>query len=202
MRNASLGRAGLEKRRLPARVVITIAVNGLKIRLWRSMVTASGIMLGIAFLSFVLTGKLLSTHAGMEQQARQTWLVVMALLISFVSITNSMLMSVAERFREIGTMKCLGAQDRFVVNLFLIEATLVGMVSSVAGWAVGFLAAMIVRWSELGFAGALKGVSGNLVLELCVGCALLGGVLTLLATIMPAIQAAAMPAAAALRTEV
>ena len=39
---------------------------------------------------------------------RQIWLVIMALLVCTVGITNAMLMSVAERFREIGTMKCLG----------------------------------------------------------------------------------------------
>ncbi len=52
---------------------------------------------------------------------RMIWLVVMSLLVCTVGITNSMLMAVTERFKEIGTMKCLGALDSFVVLLFLLE---------------------------------------------------------------------------------
>ena len=48
------------------------------------------------------------------------WLLGLALLVAFVGILNAMLMSVTERFREIGTMKCLGALDGFIVRLFLI----------------------------------------------------------------------------------
>ena len=53
------------------------------------------------------------------QTQKHTWLVVMSLLVSAVGITNSMLMSVTERYKEIGTMKCLGALDSFIVKLFL-----------------------------------------------------------------------------------
>ncbi len=42
-------------------------------------------------------------------------------------------MAVADRFREIGTMKCLGALDRFIVRLFLIEATLQGFIGAFIG---------------------------------------------------------------------
>ena len=71
-----------------------------------------------------------------------TWLILMALLTCAVGITNAMLMSVTERFREIGTMKCLGAQDRLVVQLFLIESGLLGVVGSAGGIVLGIAVAL------------------------------------------------------------
>ena len=57
----------------------------------------------------------------------------MSLLVCFVGITNSMLMSVTERYKEIGTLKCLGALDNFIVKLFLIESGLLGFFGSLGG---------------------------------------------------------------------
>lgn len=190
------------QQRLPLPVVIEIAKNGLKTRFWRSMVTAAGIFLGIAFFSFVLTNQIAVTHETPDERARQLWLIVMSLLVSTVGIANSMLMSVTERFREIGTMKCLGALDGFVVTLFFLEAVFMGIVASFAGWLLGFIASMIVRWAELGWAGAWDGLGGGHVLLLAVIATVVGGVLTMIATIAPAMRAAAMPAVSALRTEV
>lgn len=190
------------QQRLPMRVVLEIAKNGLKIRFWRSMVTAAGIFLGIAFFSFVLTNQVAVTHETDEERARQIWLIVMSLLVSTVGIANSMLMSVTERFREIGTMKCLGALDGFVVTLFFIEALFMGVVASFAGWLLGFLTSMCVRWAEYGWAGAWAGLDSAHVLLLGLVATGVGAVLTLIATIAPAMRAAAMPAVAALRTEV
>ena len=190
------------QKKLPVRVVIEIAKNGLKIRFWRSMVTAAGIFLGIAFFSFVLTNQFAVTHETSNERARQLWLIVMSLLVSTVGIANSMLMSVTERFREIGTMKCLGALDGFVVTLFFIEALFMGIVASFVGWLLGFLVAMTVRWGEYGWAGAWAGLDGPRFLMLVGFATGIGAVLTLIATIAPAMRAAAMPAVAALRTEV
>jgi len=50
-----------------------------------------------------------------------------------------MLMSVTERSGEIGTLKCLGALDAYVVRLFLLESLLVGLVGSVGGTLIGWL---------------------------------------------------------------
>ena len=50
-----------------------------------------------------------------------------------------MLMSVTERFREIGTMKCLGALDGFIVKLFLIESLFQGMAGTVMGVLLGLV---------------------------------------------------------------
>jgi hypothetical protein len=68
-----------------------------------------------------------STPKEIESNRIQTrWLMSLALLVAFVGILNAMLMSVTERFREIGTMKCLGALDSFIIKLFLIESLFQG----------------------------------------------------------------------------
>ena len=61
------------------------------------------------------------------------------MLVAFVGVLNAMLMSVTERFREIGTMKCLGALNSFIVKLFLIESLFQGRrrgTSSESCWAI------------------------------------------------------------------
>src|SRR5207302_8443155 len=71
------------------------------------------------------------------QEAQTRWLVGLALLVAFVGILNAMLMSVTERFREIGTMKCLGALDGFIVKLFLLESAFQGIVGTLIGIVLG-----------------------------------------------------------------
>src|SRR5205085_3164080 len=70
---------------------------------------------------------------------RQLWLVSLSLVVCTVGIANSMLMSVTERFKEIGTMKCLGALDGFIVKLFFIESCLLGFLASLLGCLAGIM---------------------------------------------------------------
>jgi hypothetical protein len=64
---------------------------------------------------------------------RMLWLVGVACLVCIVGIANAMLMSVMERFREIATMKCLGATDGFVLTLFILESCIQGLAGGVVG---------------------------------------------------------------------
>jgi putative ABC transport system permease protein len=190
---------------LPLSKAIEISLKSIKIRLSRSIITASGIMLGIAFFSSVYASRLFPVK-GTSAEAiaaahRQDWLAVMALLVCFVGIMNAMLMSVTERFKEIGTMKCLGALDRFVVTLFIIEAGFLGIISSSIGWFVGWLITSTVHIFTDGpraFGGGFwLGTLGQLAISVGIGV-----VITLLAAIPPAYRAAKMPPVAALRTEI
>lgn len=194
---------------LPLRKALEISINSIRIRFWRSMITAGGIFLGIAFLVSVLTTSLVQANlpetmdaaAKAAAQNRQLWLVIMSLLVCTVGITNSMLMSVTERFKEIGTMKCLGALDRFVVELFLLESGLLGLIASFVGSIVGFGSIALLALASHGWVvvGAIRFLD---ILRVMGTAMLIGMVLTIVATIPPAIKAAKMPPAMALRTEI
>jgi putative ABC transport system permease protein len=189
---------------LPWSKALEISLRSIKIRFARSLITAGGIFLGIAFFSSVKASGLFPVGEGAEARAaanRQQWLAVMALLVCFVGIMNSMLMSVTERFKEIGTMKCLGALDSFIVKLFFIEAVLMGFIASALGWLLGWLITSGVHLITTGtkdFGAAFwTGSISQAVLSIAIGAGI-----TLFAGIPPAMRVAGMPAAAALRSEV
>lgn len=132
---------------------------------------------------------------------RMWWLVGMSLLVCMVGITNSMLMAVTERFKEIGTMKCLGATDNFVVLLLVLESSMLGICASALGWVLGFVAMVLIAGTSKGW-NMVATMSPVGVLATLGICIVAGMFLTLIATILPAMQAAKMPAAMALRSEI
>jgi len=132
---------------------------------------------------------------------RMIWLVVMSLLVCAVGITNSMLMAVTERYKEIGTMKCLGALDKFVVELFMLESGMMGIAASILGWVVGFLLMVLLAGATRGW-DLVANIQGMAVLVTFFEAIGIGLLLTLVATIAPAKRAADMPPAMALRSEI
>ena len=136
----------------------------------------------------------------LEGNPMDTWLLIMAMLTCTVGIANAMLMSVTERFREIGTMKCLGAVDSLVVKLFLIESSLLGLVGALLGIVLGTLVALlaaVLQFKSLGWT-YFPVAHGSLVAVLALAS---GMVLTLCGTFGPAIMAARMKPVDALRVE-
>ncbi len=215
---------GIEKQIvLPWSRALQMTRENIFVRLGRSAITASGIFLGIAFLSAVLFGAAASQVAAIKQleelgvetskaeaQARIVWLAGMSLLVATVGIVNSMLMSVTERYKEIGTMKCLGALDSFIVRLFLLEAGLLGILGSLLGAIAGTGVMTVVYTGRLGWGGALSSWGagalefGGWAMPLWVAIiasVAIGGILSLAAALYPAWRAAKMPPAAALRSE-
>lgn len=192
---------------LPFRRAVEIAVRSLRIRLARSLVTSLVVSLATGFYAYMLSadavqGALRSGELvhGADAVQRQ-WVAFVSFLVAGVGITNTLYMSVAERYREIGTMKCLGALDRFVVELFLLEAVALGVVGSGLGAgggvafaiAEGLLAAKevehaVLPWGLLAV-NALKGLGVGLGL-------------TIIGSLYPAFRASRMAPAEAMRTEV
>ncbi len=191
---------------LPFSVAFEISWKSIQVRFGRALITAAGTCLGIAFLISVWTSIAIAKGSGADmdasQEMRMTWLVIMSLLVCAVGITNSMFMAVTERYKEIGTMKCLGAVDAFVVKLFLIESGLLGavggIIGSVGGWLVVVLITMIKTKGVADIVGMDWGAMGVYFVS-AIG---IGVFISICAAMLPASRAAKLPPAAALRSEI
>jgi ABC-type antimicrobial peptide transport system permease subunit len=133
-------------------------------------------------------------------KTQNRWLLGLALLVAFVGILNSMLMSVTERFREIGTMKCLGALDSFIIKLFLIESLFQGIVGTVIGVALGLALSLAMAGANYGHYAFVNmpwdAIGTSVAIALVVGVGL-----TVAGAVYPAWQAARMHPIEAMRTE-
>jgi hypothetical protein len=203
---------------------VRIAAKNIRERFLRSIITTAALFLAVSFFSFVrvnldVANGLLAGNKPALRQAlaaqgyepgpqggragqspTQRWLIAISLLVCVTGILNARLMSVTERFREIGTMKCLGAADRVILRLFLLEAAMEGLFGAAAGAAAGGVLAL--AWGAASFGAAAvaclswKDFFVSLGLATALGCGLsLAGVL------YPAIYAARMQPVAAMRTE-
>ncbi|KYH41519.1 MAG: hypothetical protein AYL32_004910 [Candidatus Bathyarchaeota archaeon B26-2] len=205
MSEASEGTAGAEigTIKFPISEAFRFSLESISKRFTRAVITALSVLLGIAFMSVLLTMGAILQNVGEAPPAYQYWMVVIALLVCGVGIVNSMLMAVTERYKEIGTMKCLGATDGSILSTFLIEALLLGILGGVIGAVVGWLAAVIVYGVQLGFS-AVFGFEGALLQYLYyIGLSMATAVvLSVIAAVYPAYYAAKLNPAEALRYEV
>ncbi len=208
---------------LPWSKALVIAAKSIRTRFSRSLLTTAGVVLAIAFLvnvwttSLALDGlrevkddqmKLLLSARGEgadEDQiagaGRKTlWLVSLSLLVCAVGVLNAMLMSVSERFREIGTMKCLGALDGFIIKLFLLESAFVGGIGSLIGVALGLGLTLVTKVLTYGLV-VLSVMPWPSVLQVLVFAFFAGTILSVAAALYPAYQAARMQPVEAMRVD-
>ncbi len=121
---------------------------------------------------------------------------VIALAVAGLGITNALLAAVRERRREIGVLKAIGARDRDVLRIFLVEATCLGLLGGVVGAALGYVAARSVGavvngyLQDQGLVGVQPAVPTVVILSVVAGSA----VLALVGGALPALRAARLPA--------
>lgn len=138
-----------------------------------------------------------------------------ALLVAAFGVANTMTMAILERTKEIGLMKAVGASDRDILTVFLIEAGLVGLAGGGAGVGLSlFLANLIndaVANLQTGQGGGImflpfdpSQVGASLIVippELSLFALALATCVGLGAGLYPALRAARLPPVIALKME-
>lgn len=122
-----------------------------------------------------------------------------AVLVGAFIIFNVFSITVAQRVREMAMLRTIGASRRQIMRSVLIEATVIGLIASIIGIAVGVLFAMLLNriFDAVGFGLPTAGITlqaRTVIVPLIVGV-----VVTLIAAIIPAIRATRVPPVAVLR---
>ncbi|MEM7819240.1 MAG: ABC transporter permease [Candidatus Aenigmatarchaeota archaeon] len=122
-----------------------------------------------------------------------------SLLVASFGILNTMLMAVIERTKEIGVMKAIGATNRRILALFLIESSFVGLIGGVVGTIVGY--SLSLGFSK--FATNIIGLSLNVEIDpmLIIGAILFSMIVGMVSGTYPAYRAAKLDPVEALRYE-
>ncbi|MBN1900480.1 FtsX-like permease family protein [Candidatus Sumerlaeota bacterium] len=211
---------------LPWGKTFRICLNNIRNRFGRSFLTFLCIVIVVAFfmssLSYqtmiarLVQSKDIYTKAVLEkagvyshdpiafqkQSDQKTWLLILSAVLCFVGITNTMLMSVTERIREIGTLKCLGALDSFIVRLFLVESIFIGILGSLAGTVSGFILFIIQILASLDSSILSISSFGDALVSSAPLSIAMGTILTVIAAVYPTFVAARMKPVEAMRVEV
>jgi ABC-type lipoprotein release transport system permease subunit len=131
---------------------------------------------------------------------RTGWLIMISFVVCVVGVANAMLMSVTERFREIATMKCLGALDSFIMIIFVLESALQGLAGGLIGVTLGLALGLVLSWWHLGGL-ALVNLPVLTILASAGVCLASGALLASLAAVYPAWVAARLAPMEAMRIE-
>ena len=97
-----------------------------------------------------------SIRESMEESSRMMQMVLggigaISLLVAAIGITNTMIMSISERTREIGIMKALGCYTKNIRELFLMEAGMIGLIGGGLGLILSYIVSMVLNsFSNMG----------------------------------------------------
>jgi putative ABC transport system permease protein len=122
-----------------------------------------------------------------------------ALFVGSFVIANSLSITIAQRTRELATLRTLGASRRQVLRSIIIEALVVGALAAVVGLFLGLALAkgLFKLFDAVGFTLPNQGLifeTRTIIVSLAVGI-----IVTLLASLRPAVRATRVPPIAAVR---
>jgi putative ABC transport system permease protein len=127
---------------------------------------------------------------------------MIGITVASLGIVNTMVMSILERYREIGVMKAVGATDGDVQKIFLFESGLIGLLGGIGGLVLARLVSFVINAVVNGFTTG-QGVPYihyfNFPLWLCIGAVLFSVLVSLIAGIYPTLRAARVDPVVALR---
>lgn len=146
----------------------------------------------------------------MQQTSRRMQAILggigaISLLVAGIGITNTMVMSIYERTREIGVMKVLGASLKDIRNMFLLESAYIGFAGGILGIGLSFaVSAILNRFGSNFMDGYMYGMGNGVGIslitwELAVGAVVFSVLIGLLAGYSPARRAMNLPVLQALK---
>lgn len=121
-----------------------------------------------------------------------------SLIVAAIGITNTMVMAIYERTREIGIMKVIGASLRDIKLLFLTEAAFIGFAGGVLGIITSFLMSLIVN---LVAAKQASEMTSSIPVWLYLSAVAFATVIGVLSGYLPAKRAMKLSALTAIKTE-
>lgn len=127
-----------------------------------------------------------------------------SLFVAAIGITNTMMMSIYERTKEIGVMKVLGCDLRNIRSLFLLEAGFIGFIGGIIGLVLSYTLSAVINKLAAG-AGGMMVPESTSISYIPIWLALLSLVFAVLvgmvAGFFPALRAMKLSPLAAIRTE-
>jgi len=127
---------------------------------------------------------------------------MIAITVAALGIINTMVMSILERYKEIGIMKAVGASDRDVKKIFLFESGAIGFLGGVLGLTLGWLVSTLIN-QTINYFMAKQGEPHidffSFRWWLCIGAIVFSILISLAAGIYPTMRAARVDPVVALR---
>lgn len=127
-----------------------------------------------------------------------------SLFVAAIGITNTMIMSIYERTREIGIVKVLGANIADIKKLFLIEAAMIGFGGGLIGLGFSYLVSFILNKIAAGFMGQMGDTAAQISIiswQLALAAVAFATLVGIISGYSPARRAMNLSALEAIRTE-
>ena len=122
-----------------------------------------------------------------------------ALVVAGIGIANTMYMSVMEKTREVGVMKAIGATNKHIMEIFLVESAIIGMLGGLIGIIIGFgVSAVVTYYAKM---SGISMLEATVTPELAIGGLLFAVILSMIFGLLPARKASRMNPVDALRYE-
>lgn len=121
-----------------------------------------------------------------------------SMVVAAISITNTMVMAIYERTKEIGIMKVIGASLKDIKRLFLTEAAVIGFAGGIIGIVISYGVSMIVNRIATGQGSTMQ---SSIPLWLALGAVAFATAVGILSGYLPAKRAMKLSALTAIKTE-
>jgi len=132
-------------------------------------------------------------------------IAAISLIVGAIGIANTMFTSVLERTKEIGIMKAIGAKNKDVLMIFLLNSGMIGLVGGIGGIILGVLGSGLIGYwsSSASTAGGMARMFGTTAItpQLLIFALVFSLLIGMIAGLLPAFNASRLKPVDALRYE-